>query len=875
MKNKSNFIYKIFLNKIRNISGFSQVEIMVTILVISIVILGVITTFGTIGKGLITSKTRTIANNLAQEKVESLKNYSYARLLITSYSDLATYGYDNTNTEYQPETLRVGDATFRRYTTVWRAREEVVGGDTMISTMTPTASDEGIKKIKVEIKWNEGNEEKTLSLYNLRDDPNRATLGGVVYGFITTTGTAVGISGASVEILQNLSWTSQTSSTGYYLIKTTSPAKIQVSASKNGYWANTTANLDVSVNQNIQLTQKLTGTVTGWVVFNDHLQISLIAASTDYSGNEQEYIQLYNPTTWAWTMSDKTIHYIDKDDNDPGAFGGDSGTAILVCHNDTISSYGYYLIANTGTIYINGVSVNADATYDQCIGGPYQNGIKNSVPGGIILSYTAATFAESLTRKIDSVAWGKTAGLGADPPSKAIETEGYKYVDAGYSPIIPGKQLLRFHYTGQTYGYVNNVRGGGAYDSNKNSDDFYYGVIPNLCPYNSSVSTHPASGTPAYGAVISANDGLASPTTAYYKDNNRPNGYFSLNVATGTWTIYITSGSYFREISNVSVNYGVGTAIPNNSTSPIYPVYASTKLNVVILSSPSTGGFVSGKVVQAGTSTGIPGIEVTASGLSPVTTDASGNFNFSLSVGSYTIKANANCDDIDWTEDFKNVEVTEGKSVTTDNLELYPAGTIAGITKNSSGDAMPYITVVSTSTNASFCIDTVSGADGTYLLKGVKVADDIVVFPILDALDDYDYDGPWLNPITISQGNELINKNFTITSTWGKISGSVSEEGNTITTGVLLMATSGSAPAESPPMIDSSLRTSNNIYGAISDSDGAYEIQVRKGFDYYIRAWYTKTSGDTVVTETKTGSSAISVSVSSPSATVNFTGTWP
>src|SRR3989339_2275914 len=105
MKNKSNFIYKIFLNKIRNISGFSQVEIMVTILVISIVIMGIITTFGTIGKGLITSKTRTIANNLAQEKIEYLKNYSYARLLVTTLDDLANHGHDETYTGYTPETL--------------------------------------------------------------------------------------------------------------------------------------------------------------------------------------------------------------------------------------------------------------------------------------------------------------------------------------------------------------------------------------------------------------------------------------------------------------------------------------------------------------------------------------------------------------------------------------------------------------------------------------------------------------------------------------------------------------------------------------------------------------------------------------------------
>ncbi len=122
--------------------GFSQVEIIITILVISIVILGVITTFSTIGRGLITGKTRTIANNLAQEKIEILKNVSYSRLLVTSQTDLDTYGYDNTNTEYASETLNVGDANYTRRTTVWKAEES----GTTISTMSPTATDQGIKK---------------------------------------------------------------------------------------------------------------------------------------------------------------------------------------------------------------------------------------------------------------------------------------------------------------------------------------------------------------------------------------------------------------------------------------------------------------------------------------------------------------------------------------------------------------------------------------------------------------------------------------------------------------------------------------------------------------------------------------------------------
>ncbi|OGS44737.1 MAG: hypothetical protein A2539_03895 [Elusimicrobia bacterium RIFOXYD2_FULL_34_15] len=854
---------KIFsLYKLKKPSGFSQVEIMVTILVISIVIMGIITTFGTIGKGLITSKTRTIANNLAQEKIEYLKNYSYARLLVTTLDDLANHGHDETYTGYTPETLRIGDATFVRYTTVWRAREEVDAGNTVISTMSPTGADEGIKKIKVEVTWTENNESKSLVLYNLRDDPYRTTLGGTIYGLVTTTGTAVGIASARVEVAQNLNWASQTSSTGYYLIKTTTPATIQLTVSKDGYWNNTTANFAVSANQNIQLTQKLTGTVTGWAMINDHLLISLIVTATDYDSHEQEYIQLFNPTTWAWTIDDASIDLY-YDDNNLSEFP-------LSFSNTSVPSFSYYLIANTGTVYINNTSVTADATYDQ--GSPYPDFIKNSVPGGIILSYDSGT-----SNKIDSVAWGKNTGLGADPPSQATETTGFKSNDG---PIEPDHELFRYHFTGQTYGYVSDIRGGGAYDSNINDYDFYYRHgIENYCPYNSSTSSPPVSGTPAYGAVISANDGLSSPTTAYYKNNNKPNAYFSLTVATGTWSIYITSGSYYREIANVSVNSNVGTAIPNSSTSPKYPVYHSDyKINAVLLSSPSVGGFITGRVIRSGTSTGISGIQVAVSGYSPATTDSNGYYNYTVAEGSYTIVANQDCDDINWTEDTKFIEVTAGRSVTVDNLELYTAGKISGITKNSSGDALPFVTVRATSTSSGFSKDTVSGSDGTYSLKGIRTATDVVLYPVLDSADSYIREDNWPTPINLAQGDDLTGKNFKITSVWGKIIGTVSDTaiGGNITTGVLIIATNGTVPAESPETINSTFRSGANIYyGSISGSSGTYEIIVRKGYTYNLRAWYTKTSGDFVTTKTKTGVTATAVDDTNSTVTVDFTGTWP
>ncbi|MEW6557155.1 MAG: hypothetical protein AB1349_07360 [Elusimicrobiota bacterium] len=840
-------------------SGLSQVEIMVAILVISIVILGVITTFSTIGKGIIVSKARTIANNLGQEKVEALKNVSYSRLLTTSQDDLDTYGYDNTNTDYTPETLTVGDISFTRRVTVWKAHEESIGSETVISTMSATAEDEGIKKIKIEVVWTEGGESKNLVLYNFRDDPNRSVLSGKIFGLVTTTGTAVGIASAKVEIVQDINKDATTSTTGYYLIKTTSPATVQVRASKDGYWDSTSANFSVNTNpQNLQLQQKLTGTVTGWVVINEHPVISQVCASTKPAGiaGEQEYVELFNPTTWAWLIGDCTVYYIDENNNPLGA--ADSKILPAVYTNTVIPPSCYFLIANTGAVVMGGTTYYADGCYSTI----YEDYIKDDTAGGIVLAW-----ADDPNDKIDSVAWSSTA---KDAPSRAVEGE-------CEAELWTSSAIMRSsYYEGTDYGWRYE---GNAYDSNDNETDFRYRNPAEeslLRPRNSSNTKTVVSGTPAYGAYISANDGLSSLTFAYMEPTSR-NAYFSISVATGSCTVYISSREYFREISNVSVSYGVGTAIPNSATSPQWP---DTDRNEVILSSPVAGGVIYGGVVRGDTWVGVSGIRVEA-GIYSATTDSSGSFSFSVDAGSYTVIANPDYFSASWTSgddepDASNtVQVTEGSAADAGALYIYPAGWVSGHTYNASGGNLPYITVRATVPAAGWSKDVLSETDGTYLRKGVRTGS-CYMFPVLDAADSYTSAKTY--PITVSQGVEDTGNNFTITSAWGKIKGTVSdtEIGGNITTGVLIVATTVAAePPESPSAIDSSFRSGTKIYyGTVSLSDGTYEVLVRKGWTYNLRAWYTKTSGTSVTTKTKTGVTSTAVDDTTSPVTVNFSGSW-
>jgi len=834
-----------------NSSGFSLIEVAIMLSVISFVLVGVVLTFSKVGIGFVLTKKRTIANNLAQEKVEYLKSKSYNRLLVTPESDLLYYGYDNTNDDYKPEVITVAGLNYTRYTAVWKGREENVGGKLVISTMSASSSEEGIKKIKTVVKWFDNHKEFSITLFNYREDPNRQTRTGNVYGIVTTTGVHAAIEGATVEIVQNLNLNAVTSATGYYIIKTTTPAMFQVRAFKNGYFPTTSVNKAVHINQNMDLAQKLTGTVTGWAVIDDHLLISLVASATDYKGFEQEYVQLYNPTTWQFTINSATIklYYV---------YSSNTVYEIPLTFIDTnLFSYGYYLIANTTTVRIGGTSVSANARYSGDV-------IQEGTPGGIGL-------CDNYDVWIDSVSWGKTAGLGADPPSQAVETEGYKDVSG---PIGSGKQLYRLHYVDSSYGLTSGtIRGGGAYDSNNNLADFYYGSIPTSGspPYNNSASSPPVSGTPAYGAVISADDGLCSSTTAYLKQVSvspyRYNAYFSIAVTTGVCGVFISSGNFFRSVSSVTVNAGQYASILTNNTSP---KRISAGRDSVVLSSPIAGGLILGRVLNWNTFVPISGIQVSAGASPPTYTDSSGRYSFVVDEGSYTVTANKNYFSASWTDDSETAEAVQSQTTEIRDLLIYPAGWISGVTKNASLSPLPYITIRSTMPMHGFSKEGFSDINGSYIIKGVRTGQ-CYVSSVVDEADTYIAAKSY--PITIAQGVENTGNNFTITSAWGKLKGVVRDNGNNITTGVLIVATTGAVPSDPPQTINHAFRAGNAIYyGTVSISDGTYEVLVRKGWAYNIRAWYTKLSLTGVTTTSKPAASGVVNDTTSP-ITVNIS--WP
>ena len=70
--------------KSRDCRGVTLTELMIATVILSTVILGSMSAFGYITKAIHNTRQRTIAVNIAQERMEVLKNYSYFQLLVTT-----------------------------------------------------------------------------------------------------------------------------------------------------------------------------------------------------------------------------------------------------------------------------------------------------------------------------------------------------------------------------------------------------------------------------------------------------------------------------------------------------------------------------------------------------------------------------------------------------------------------------------------------------------------------------------------------------------------------------------------------------------------------------------------------------------------------
>ncbi|MFH1619894.1 MAG: carboxypeptidase regulatory-like domain-containing protein, partial [bacterium] len=266
--------------KLKSSKGVTLIELMIASAIFTVGVLGLISSFSFINQSIQKSKSKSLASNVAQEKIENLKNHTYARLIVTT--DTAASACDASllyDTGYFPkETINVGGIPFERAVYI-RKVSETSGGD--LEYRGWDDPDTGMKEVLVHVFWKVGNTCQTLSLRNLRNDPARLAVDASFGGHVTCSG--ADLENARVKVLQNPSWGAYTNSSGIYSFYV-AEGTYTLSVSKDGYFPQTMPDLTVvgggTSGQDFALVRMDSGTIVGTAWVNDRLLISQVVGSS-------------------------------------------------------------------------------------------------------------------------------------------------------------------------------------------------------------------------------------------------------------------------------------------------------------------------------------------------------------------------------------------------------------------------------------------------------------------------------------------------------------------------------------------------------------------------------------------------------------------
>ena len=556
--------------------GSSLVELMIAAAIISVGFLAFIASYAAISTSISFSKARTLASNFAQEKIEYLKSQDYYKIIPTpsvQYDNSVTPPAPYDNTYFPPQYITSSGHTYTRYTYVENVYD--VNGTL---TYSPPNTDNGIKRITISVLWKEGSTTKSMTLQNIVSNPSMVMYSANLSGKVMIAGGSTPIQYAQVVITNDTGWQDITDASGNYSIQVV-PGQYIINVSADRFFSSslqTTVSQGTNQTNDFYLTPMSSGTIKGTVWLDNHVVISqVVASTTSPQGFQQEYVELYNPTTSYFSIVSGGVKQILLNyQQNSGPFTNINLNYAVA--ESSIPPNSYYLISNTTTVNVFGLNIPADAVYDPSMG---TNVIIKNKAAGVNICWVSNNAA------IDAVGWTKNSASQTPPiyENTAIPNTG------GFSD---NEQFVRRSSTGGfTAGY------GRCYDSNNNAVDFVDFPIMSMAPRNSSFSEPPLTGTPAFGAIISVSDGLSCATTAYAVcSSSVPWAEFCLtSVATGTWTVVFTSSGYYAEIMNVTVTPSSLSWIPNSVTSSSWP---AVNCYNTLLSNKTGFGFVSGRITD-------------------------------------------------------------------------------------------------------------------------------------------------------------------------------------------------------------------------------------------------------------------------------------
>ncbi|HBB66906.1 MAG: hypothetical protein A2X28_04795 [Elusimicrobia bacterium GWA2_56_46] len=867
--------------------GFSLAELMIAMAVITIGVVAAMGSFKYINVALAQSRLKSIATNLAQEKMEVLKNKSYFQLMVTTAPVVSSgfttnFVYDSNN--YPPETITLwGMPALTRAVNVDYA--SVSGSN--ISTVPYSYSDPGMKKITVYVFWTDRGENRKVQLDSYYQNPSAATLSAGFRGVIREGGSPAG--GVLVQVAGVPKWRGYSDSGGNYSFQV-APGSYTLVCSSAGFFPQTTStSLFVSdgnyTPKDFSIVRIASGTVGSDSLYaiNPSLVISQVVASTvQVSGVDVQYIELFNPTPAPINIGDAVSHSINLNFTSKYPSPDQVCTDIPLTYVSTFAvSGGYYLIANTSGFTVNGLAITADAYYTDTANTACSN---TSVPGYLwllpyekpILMYNRSGtvwLTDSSGSTLDAVGW--TNNSAASIPGQC-ET-GCISLPGG---LNRNDQLVRFSTpcaVGTSYGR--------AYDSGDNLNNFYYNtgvaVGINYRPFSSASPKQAVlSGVPALSAYVFADDGNSYAVRSSSGYVTGPQGqtcpyssFTIVGVSTGVWKVTAIYGDYLATISSVTVLQNVSTSVPNGITVSSWPV---SGFSYMLLSSTYTGGLASGYVYGAGPDywTRLGGKRVGSSDGNYTTTDSQGWYFLPVSTGTAVITANYNSNDGNYTTSDNVATILQGVVSNIPDFHLAKGGYLKGYVTSGTG-AIPNIPV--RASNGGPVYEDTTDSTGYFYIFAATSSVAYTVTPELDPLQGYTSvpSYPLVSSVTTA-GATVFAGTITVIGALGTISGSVSYDGAPITTGVLVVASTAAVPSPLNTIYASSAPAQAILYSVSSKSDGTYSLEVRSSTTstYYVRAFYPVVDVKTgSVSYTSKSSSTISVGAGAEVTGKNFS--WP
>lgn len=839
---------------LRDRRGVTLAELMVATVILSIGVVGAMGSFRYITKAIAGSRIKTIAANLAQEKMEVLKNQPYFQLTVTTDQVTSSgynpnFTYDADNYVEAPITLW-GLPPLNRVVEVDYAQVNGLG----VSTVPFSSNDTGMKLVTVTVYWTENDIKKKVQFSSYYENPSVAVLDTGFSGTVSINGGGGNLAGAYIQVIGTPKWRATSASDGSYSFQV-APGSYTLVCSSAGFYSATSSLISVNqgtyASQNFSLLRVASGTVAAKSVYSqlsDLLISNVMASSSTFKGTAGggitpatiEYFELFNGTTHQINVtnvgSTQKYYLFNFSGKNPAADQADVMTnktpATFV--STYVASGSYYLLANA-SFFLQNNWVQADAYYTG-----------NLHAAGDCGGFQVTTAAGNI---VDQVGWNSSSCEAAHP----------LYINGTIIPtatgIGSGNQIVRYSsacYSSGAYGR--------AYDTRDNRNNFHYntaGIEYQVKSLASGAFTI-ISGRPATGGRVFADDGNSAGaatsdfTLSGTEGQTCPVSSFTLvGVGTGTWDVSGVTTISSQMVTGVVVAQNATTMIENAVTTPSWPV---SGLNYMALISSITGGFAAGVVKGAGADfdTRLSNIVVASSDGQLTRTDSQGYFFLTLSTGSQTVSANYDNSNPNYVSQNQGVTISQGVITTMSDFHLNAGGYIKGYVTSGTG-ALPNVVVQATNGGGQTFTDT-SDNTGYFYIFASTSALPYTVKPVLDVMSQYSsaasnncslVSGDIQCNVT-TPGATLTSSTITVTGALGTIKGNVTANGSLITTGVLVLVSTASISDPPAAVVASSAPALTTIYAASSQADGTYSVSVRASTaTYNMRAFYPVVNPDT------------------------------